>query len=192
MEKTTAGGPGDGVGGNRTERADRVVRPRFRATAAANRARARGTAIHGGGCGPPRTERHKRQRDERRRKSATRREKEAAVGLTGARWAARSSCLLQRLPWRKEHLLQERTRELRRGDEGRKEKGRGEGHGLLVMLDDDEVRDGDAGIERSARALLLIGWRRKQGKMAAMVCAGGIPMWIRWSGGGDEWMGQGA
>ena len=26
-----------------------------------------------------------------------------------------------RLPWRKEHLLQERTRELRRGDEGRKE-----------------------------------------------------------------------
>ena len=96
MEKTTAGGPGDGVGGNRTERADRVVRPRFRATAAANGARARGTAIHGGGGGPARTERHKRQRGERRRKGATRREREAAAGLTGAHGAARSSYLLRR------------------------------------------------------------------------------------------------
>ena len=34
MEKTTAGGPGDGVGGNRTERADRAVRPRFQGTVA--------------------------------------------------------------------------------------------------------------------------------------------------------------
>ena len=59
-----------------------------------------------------------------------------------------------------------------------------------MVRGDDEVHDGDAGVERRPRALLLIGWRRKQGKMAAMVCAGGIPMWIRWSGGGDEWMGQ--
>ena len=93
MEKTTAGAPGDGVGGNRTERADRVIRPRFRATAAANGARARGTAIHGGGCGPPRTERHKRQRGERRRKSATRREREAAAGLTGAHGAVKEQLL---------------------------------------------------------------------------------------------------
>ena len=36
-----------------------------------------------------------------------------------------------------------------------------------------------------------LGARGKQGKMAAVVWAGGIPMWVRWSGDGDEWrMGQ--
>ena len=61
--------------------------------------------------------------------------------------------MLRRLPWRKEHLLQERTRELRRGDEGRKEKGRGEGHGLLVMLDGG----GSFGGLTGRRAALLLG-----------------------------------
>ena len=47
--------------------------------------------------------------------------------------------------------IQRRYREGGKEIEG-EEKARGEGHGLLVMLDGDEVRDGDAGVERSARA----------------------------------------
>ena len=50
-------------------------------------------------------------------------------GLGGFR-GARNTCCRRRM------------RELRGGYEGRKEKGRGEGHGLLVMLDGDEVRTG--------------------------------------------------
>ena len=46
---------------------------------------------------------------------------------------------------------QRRYREGEKEIEG-EEKARGEGHGLLVMLDGDEVRYGDAGVERSARA----------------------------------------
>ena len=48
MEKTTAGVHGDGVGGNRPERADRDVRRRLRETVV-DEARALGSAIHGGG-----------------------------------------------------------------------------------------------------------------------------------------------
>ena len=48
MEKTTAAGYGDRVGGNWQEQADRVERRRFWAVVA-DEARALGSAIHGGG-----------------------------------------------------------------------------------------------------------------------------------------------
>ena len=49
MERKMQGGPGDGIGGNRPERAGRVVRRRFRATVA-DGARVRDSisiALHG-------------------------------------------------------------------------------------------------------------------------------------------------
>lgn len=61
MERKTQGGflAMESAGTSRNE-AVRVVRHRFRATAAAYGARARGSPIHGDGGGPARTERHER------------------------------------------------------------------------------------------------------------------------------------
>ena len=140
MQKTA---PGEvlatGSAGTGRNGAVRVVRHRIRATAAADGARARGTAIRGSGGGPARTERHERRRGEGRRKSVRRREREAAAGLTGAHGAARrrrgAAAAEQILPEKRsrtaELVPEEKmvARQFQRGRDLGEEKGNGETEG---------------------------------------------------------------